>query len=70
MSGYVHLSRPHLEATASNTDSFLGKQIVQGPAGANVSDEQLHENAAMFMKATSALLTLCEEYATDRSGGG
>lgn len=70
MSGYVHLSRPHLEATASGTDSFLGMQIVQGPAGANVTDEQLHENAALFMKVTSALLTVCEEYATGRGDGG
>jgi hypothetical protein len=70
MSGYVHLSRPHLEATASSTDSFLGMQIVQGPAGANVSDERLHENAALFMQVTSALLTICEEYATRRSGSG
>ena len=70
MSGYVHLSRPHLEATASSTESFLGMQIVQGPAGANVGDGQLHENAALFMRVTSALLTICEEYATRRCGGG
>lgn len=70
MSGYVHLSRPHLEATASNTDSFLGMQIVQGPAGANVTDEQLSENGALFMKVTSALLAICGEYATRRNGGG
>lgn len=67
MSGYVHLSRPHLEATASGTESFLGMQIVQGPAGAKVADDQLHENGALFMKVTSALLAVCEEYATRRS---
>jgi hypothetical protein len=69
MSGYVHLSRPHLEATASDTDAFLGMQIVQGPAGTNVTDEQLHENASLFMQVTSALLTVCDEYAAKRRAG-
>jgi len=69
MSGYVHLSRPHLEATASNTESFLGMQIVQGSAGANVSDERLHENGTLFMQVTSALLAICEGYAANRSAG-
>lgn len=66
MSGYVHLSRPHLEAATAG-EEFLGMQIFQGPAGARVSDEQLHENIRLFMKVTSGLLSLCEEYAANRA---
>jgi hypothetical protein len=65
MSGYVHLSRPHLEAATAG-EEFLGMQIFQGPAGARVTDEHLNENVTLFMKVTSALLTLCERYAASR----
>lgn len=66
MSGYVHLSRPHLEAATVGYDSFLGMQIVQGTAGSRVTDEQMLENASLFMQATSALLSLCEQHAQGR----
>jgi hypothetical protein len=65
MSGYVHLSRPHLESTVEGED-FLGMIIHQGPAGARVTDRDSTENAQLFIKVTKALLSLCEEYATNR----
>lgn len=69
MSGYVHLSRPHLEAATAGYESFLGMQIVHGGAGSRVTDEQILENAALFMKATAALLKLCEEYVQQHGAG-
>jgi hypothetical protein len=66
MSGYVHLSRPHLESTVEG-EEFLGMVIHQGPAAARVTERDLAENAQLFIKVTRALLSLCEEYAINRS---
>jgi hypothetical protein len=66
MSGYIHLSRPHLESTTEG-ESFLGMIIHQGPAGQRVSDHELAENAKLFMCVTGTLLQVCEEYAKSRS---
>jgi hypothetical protein len=68
MSGYVHLSRPHLESTTEG-EQFLGMVIHQGPAGQRVSDQELAENAQLFITVTRALLALCEEYVAIRSAG-
>jgi hypothetical protein len=65
MSGFIHLSRPHLEAATAG-DDFPGMMIFQGPAGERVTDDQLNDNAALFLKTTSALLQICEEYASSR----
>ena len=66
MSGYVHLSRPHLQSTVEG-EGFLGMVIRQGPAGQEVTDRDLAENARLFTTVTKALLSICEEYANNRS---
>jgi hypothetical protein len=68
MSGFIHLSRPHLEAATSGED-FLGMMIFQGPSGERVTDQQLADNASWFVKTTAALLQVCEEYAVARRPG-
>jgi len=65
MSGYIHLSRPHLESAVEG-EGFLGMVIKQGPAGAGLTDQELDNNAALFVKVTKALLSLCENYANNR----
>lgn len=66
MSGYIHLSRPHLESTTEG-ENFLGMVIHQGGAGERVTDREVAENAKLFIKVTRALLELSLDYATKRS---
>lgn len=66
MSGYIHLSRPHLEATTEGED-FVGMLVFQGGPGERVTDEMLQENQQLFARVTSALFTICEKYAADRA---
>jgi hypothetical protein len=65
MSGYIHLSRPHLESAIEGED-FLGMVIKQGPAGEGVTAAEVSQNAELFVKVTRSLLQLCSEYARDR----
>ena len=65
MSGYIHLSRPHLESTVEG-ENFLGMVIKQGPAGAGVTDQEVAQNAELVVKVTKALLEICSEYARTR----
>jgi len=65
MSGYIHLSRPHLESTIKGED-FLGMVIHQGPVGAGLTDQELAKNAEQFVRVTRALLSLCEDYVEAR----
>ncbi|MFI5112748.1 MAG: hypothetical protein ACHP8B_13975 [Terriglobales bacterium] len=65
MSGYIHLSRPHLESTVKGED-FLGMVVHQGPAGAGLTDQELANNAEQFVRVTRALLSLCEDYVRTR----
>jgi hypothetical protein len=65
MSGYIHLSRPHLESTTEG-ENFLGMVIHQDSAGQRVSDHELAENAQLFIRVTRALLQVCNEYAQAR----
>jgi hypothetical protein len=65
MSGYIHLSRPHLESTVEG-ENFLGMVIKQGPAGEGVTSGEIAHNAELFVKVTKALLQLCSEYAHRR----
>jgi hypothetical protein len=66
MSGYIHLSRPHLESTVEGED-FLGMVIHQDAAGSRVTDVEVGENCRLFVKVTKALFTLCEDYSKSRS---
>jgi hypothetical protein len=66
MSGYIHLSRPHLES-ATEGESFLGMYVRQGAAGQHVSDKEVAENAQLFHRVTQALLELCTDYVKRRS---
>lgn len=65
MSGYIHLSRPHLESTVEG-ENFLGMVIKQGPAGEGVTGAEISHNAELFVKVTKALLQLCADYARTR----
>jgi hypothetical protein len=67
MSGYIHLSRPHLESTVEGED-FLGMVIHQDAAGSRVTDVEVGENCRLFVKVTKALFTLGEDYSRSRSG--
>lgn len=67
MSGYIHLSRPHLESAVEG-EEFLGMVIYQGPAGVGLTEEELAKNAEQFIRVTEALLSLCEGYARTRNG--
>lgn len=69
MSGYIHLSRPHLKSAVDGED-FLGMVLHQGPAGARVTDQEVSDNAGVFVKVTQALLLLCEDYAKSRNDHG
>lgn len=68
LSGYIHLSRPHLESTIEG-ENFLGMVIYQGLAGERVTDHEVAENTRLFIQVTEALLQLCSEYADRRSAG-
>lgn len=65
MSGYIHLSRPHLES-ATEGEAFLGMFIYQGSAGERVTNLEVAENAQTFITVTNALLSLCDEYVDSR----
>lgn len=65
MSGYVHLSRPHLDSTIEG-EEFLGMILRQGLTDDRITDHDVSENAKLFVIVTRALLTLCEEYAEHR----
>ena len=65
MSGYIHLSRPHLESTTEG-EEFLGMVLFQGLDGERVKDQDIAENGQLFIKVTRALFSLCEDYAQSR----
>ena len=65
MSGYIHLSRPHLESTVEG-EAFLGMVIRQDVAGSGVTDLEVGENCRLFVKVTKALFALCEGYSKSR----
>jgi hypothetical protein len=65
MSGYIHLSRPHLESTVEG-ENFLGMIIKQGPAHEGVNELELQHNSELFVRVTRALLTMCSDYAKAR----
>jgi hypothetical protein len=69
MSGYVHLSRPHLESAVKG-ENFLGMIIKQGPAAENVTEAELLHNSELFIRVTRALLVMCSEYARARYSPG
>ncbi len=58
MSGYVHLGRPHLDATIRGKP-FLGMLLSFSGAAAQVTDEQVRENTEHMLTVTHALLDSC-----------
>jgi hypothetical protein len=68
MSGYIHLSRPHLQSTVTG-ERFLGMSIRHGPASEGVTDRDLSGNMDTFTTVTRGLLSICEDYATSRQRG-
>ncbi|MEE8585996.1 MAG: hypothetical protein V3T83_14220, partial [Acidobacteriota bacterium] len=51
MSGYVHLSTPHLDATIQG-EQFLGMVLSIGAAGSCVTDDEVKENDGMMQLVT------------------